>query len=510
MTECLPRGRAVAPPPARIDDALGFPGVDWARTTLGPRPDWPRSLEIVVRLMQRSRQPMFLAWGPDLAFLYNDAYAPILGARHPAALGRPFREVWPEVWDELAPLVHRALAGEATWAENLHLVLHRNGYPEDTWYTFSYSPLCGEDGSVAGMFCTCIETTRQVLVERALREDEGRFRALLDAAPAMMWVTDRDGRCTHLNRSWFEFTGRTPDQSADHRWLDSVHPDDHPAVESAFGQAIASRTAFRLDYRMRHADGGWRWVIDAAQPRRDAGGRFLGHVGSVMDITDRREAEERQALLAREVDHRAKNMLAVVQAALRLTRAPDQASYARAVEGRVAALARAQTLLANGSWAGADLRTMLEGELAPFIGGFPGTARCTLHGPPVALPVEAAQPLTMLAHELAANAVKHGALSAPGGRVQIDWQVKAGRLHLRWAETGGPAIPAPPTRRGFGTRVLEGTVLRQLGGHLALEWRPHGLLCQLEFPLLPRQAAGRDPPAAVPLAVEASVPHGEP
>ncbi|MGG5886009.1 sensor histidine kinase [Falsiroseomonas sp. HC035] len=482
----MPRDDATTALSERSSGARRFPVIDWARTTLGPRAGWPTALETVARLMLHSRQPMFLAWGPDLAFLYNDAYAPILGARHPGALGQPFRQVWPEIWEELVPLVQRALDGQSTWAENLHLVMHRNGYPEDTWYTFSYSPLHDDEGRVAGMFCTCMETTRQVLAERALRENEGRFRALLDAAPAMMWVTDRDGHCTHLNRSWFEFTGQAATDAKHHDWMAPLHPDDRPEVETAFARAITDHAPFRLDYRMRHADGGWRWVIDAAEPRRDAAGRFLGHVGSVMDITDRREAEERQAMLAREVDHRAKNMLAVVQAALRLTRAPDQASYARAVEGRVAALARAQTLLANDRWAGADLRAMLEGELAAFLGSLPGSARCTLEGPPVALPAEAAQPLNMLVHELATNAAQHGALSTPGGRVQVGWQVNAGRLRLRWTETGGPEIPAPPTRRGFGTRVLEGTVRGQLGGRLLLDWRRQGLDCTLDLPLAAR------------------------
>jgi PAS domain S-box-containing protein len=481
MTECLSDRRDAAAAPELVANL--FSSVAWDRTSLGPRAGWPQALETVVRLMLHSRQPMFLAWGADLAFLYNDAYAPILGARHPAALGHPFRAVWPEIYDELEPLVQRALAGESTWAENLHLLMHRNGYPEDTWYTFSYSPLHGDDGQVAGMFCTCVETTRQVLAERALRENEGRFRALLDAAPAMMWVTDREGRCTHLNRSWYAFTGRPQEESLDHGWLEAVHPEDHDQIVLRFRQAVREEAVFRLDYRMRHADGGWRWVIDAAHPRRDASGRYLGHVGSVLDITDRREAEERQSLLAREVDHRAKNVLAVVQAALRLTRAPDQASYAAAVEGRVAALARAQTLLANDSWAGADLRAMLEGELVPFLGGETGAARCTLRSEAVALPAAAAQPLTMLVHELATNAVKHGALSAAGGHVEVSWQVAGDRLKLRWTETGGPPVMRPPTRRGFGARVLEGTVQRQLGGRLDLEWRVQGLDCRLDVPL---------------------------
>ncbi|NGM18882.1 PAS domain S-box protein [Roseomonas stagni] len=447
------------------------------------------SLATILRLMRHSRQPMFVAWGPDLAFFYNDAYAPILGGRHPGAQGRPFRQVWPEIWDDIWPLIRQALAGQATWSENLHLLMERHGYKEDTWWTFSYSPAHDEAGRVAGMFCSCIETTGQVLAERRLRENEGRFRALLDAAPALMWVTDRTGYCTHLSRSWYAFTGQTPAEGLGTGWLDAVHPDDRSASKVRFLQAVRDRTPLRLDYRLRRADGVWRWAIDAAEPRLGPGGEYLGHVGSVLDITERREAEEHQALLAREVDHRAKNVLAVVQAVLRLTRAPDLPSFARAVEGRVAALARAQTLLSKDRWAGADLRTVVAGELAPFLVEHGGAeSRATLRGSPVVVPAAAAQPLTMLVHELATNAMKHGALSVESGRLLVTWRVEDGALHLGWIETGGPAIAAPPARSGFGTRVLDGTARAQLGGSITLDWRPEGLACHITVPLsLPQE-----------------------
>jgi PAS domain S-box-containing protein len=442
------------------------------------------ALGTMLRLMQHSRQPMFVAWGPALNFFYNDAYAPILGTRHPEAQGRPFQQVWPEIWDDILPLIREALAGRATWSENLHLIMERHGYREDTWWTFSYSPAHDEAGEVAGMFCSCIETTGQVLAERRLRENEGRFRALLDAAPAMMWVTDRSGFCTHLSRSWYDFTGQTPATGLGTGWLDAVHPDDRLPAKTLFLDGVRDRAPFRLDYRLRRADGTWRWAIDAAEPRLTDAGEYLGHVGSVLDITERREAEERQALLAREVDHRAKNVLAVVQAVLRLTRAKDQPSFARAVEGRVAALARAQTLLAKDRWAGADLRTMVAGELTPFLVEHgQGESRATLRGPAVTLPASAAQPLTMLIHELATNAMKHGALSVESGRLLVSWRVEGASLLLSWIETGGPAIAAPPARAGFGTRVLDGTARGQLGGEITLDWREAGLACHLTMPL---------------------------
>jgi PAS domain S-box-containing protein len=159
---------------------------DWSTSPLSDPETWPQSLRAVVALMINSRYPMFLAWGPDLAFLYNDAYRPIFGAKHPAALGLPFAEVWSEIWDDISPLVDRALAGEATFSENLHLVMHRNGYPEDTWYSFSYSPVRDESGAVAGMFCACTETTGQVLAERRQAAEQDRLRRMFEQAPGFM------------------------------------------------------------------------------------------------------------------------------------------------------------------------------------------------------------------------------------------------------------------------------------------------------------------------------------
>lgn len=142
--------------------------LDWAATPLGPVSGWPQSLRTAASILLNSRHPMFLAWGPDLAIVYNDAYAQVLGERHPAALGRPFRDIWPEVWDDLTPMIATALSGQATWSEDMPFILTRHGYPEETWFTFSYSPIRDESGGVGGMFCACSETTAKVLLERRL------------------------------------------------------------------------------------------------------------------------------------------------------------------------------------------------------------------------------------------------------------------------------------------------------------------------------------------------------
>jgi PAS domain S-box-containing protein len=139
---------------------------DWQTSSLGPVEGWPSSLRTAVDMMLHSSFPMFIAWGPQFSFLFNDAYIPILGGRYPCAPGLQFAEVWPEAWPDLRPLLERTIAGEAVFCEDLELSLLRNGYPERAWFTFSYAPLFDAAGQVGGLFCTCMETTGRVLAER--------------------------------------------------------------------------------------------------------------------------------------------------------------------------------------------------------------------------------------------------------------------------------------------------------------------------------------------------------
>ena len=147
---------------------------DWSTSPLGHPDSWPQSLRSVVGLLLQSQFPMFVAWGADLGFLYNDPYAQILGAKHPAALGRRFYDIWSEIWPDISPLIDAAMHGHATYHEDLPLLMNRKGYDEQTWFTFSYSPVRDETGQVAGMFCACTETTEKVLAERELREADRR------------------------------------------------------------------------------------------------------------------------------------------------------------------------------------------------------------------------------------------------------------------------------------------------------------------------------------------------
>ena len=158
---------------------------DWAMSPLGPRPGWPRSLETILDLMLASKFAMCVCWGPDLTLFYNDAYAPFLGNRHPDALGQPMSMVWTDVWGQIGPMIGRVMDGEAVAHEDLPLTMTRHGYQEETWWTFSYSPVRGDDGAIAGFLNVATETTDKIVNERRLNaereklaEREAELRAL--------------------------------------------------------------------------------------------------------------------------------------------------------------------------------------------------------------------------------------------------------------------------------------------------------------------------------------------
>jgi PAS domain S-box-containing protein len=224
---------------------------------------------------------------------------------------------------------------------------------------------------------------------------------------------------------------------------------------------------------------GQRIPVSVTASRMVSDGRVVGVASLFRDLRPRREAEARQQALLREVDHRAKNALAVVQSVVRLTRADSAQEFSRVVEGRIGALARAHTLLAQQEWRGAMLHEVLQQELGGWDGQRPDGSRVLLSGPPVRLCSTAVQPLAMVMHELTANAARHGALSLQAGRIEVAWGFGTdGRLRLHWTELNGPPVRKPP-RRGFGNSVVEATMRTQLGGEARLEWEPQGLACTL-------------------------------
>ncbi len=220
--------------------------------------------------------------------------------------------------------------------------------------------------------------------EQALRESEERFRNMADNAPVMVWITEPDGGCSYLSKSWYEFTGQAPQSGLGFGWLDATHPDDRAAAHDAFMTANAGRAPFRLEYRLRRTDGEYRWVIDSAAPRIGKDGEFIGYIGSVIDITERKQVERTQQLLVNELNHRVKNTLASVQAiaqqTLRTTR--DPADFSIRFSGRLQSLARVHSLLTDTSWQGADLRGLILDQL---LQGPVDETRVTAWGPAIRL-----------------------------------------------------------------------------------------------------------------------------
>ena len=213
---------------------------------------------------------------------------------------------------------------------------------------------------------------------------------------------------------------------------------------------------------------------------KDSGGNVVGAVNCFQDITERKRSEAQIVNLAREAEHRTKNILSLL-ATVRLSRADTSDDLKQLIEGRINALAKVHTLFVESRWAGAELRSLATQELSPYSGETEGRVR--IDGPPEMLEPNLAQTVAISLHELATNAAKYGSLSAAGGHVEITWsRTTEGRLSLRWIESGGPPV-MPPTRRGFGRSIMENIIVGQLRGEVHFDWRDQGLKCEVTLPL---------------------------
>ena len=366
------------------------------------------------------------------------------------------------------------------------------------WHRARAVPILDEEGGITEWFGLVEDIHGRKVAEAALATSEGRLRALVNTAPDAIVVMDARERVLSFNQGAERIFGYAAAEVVGRNismLMPSPNAEQHDGYLAKYARngvkrvlgAVAAVEGMRGDgvlVPLEASIGEW---FD-----EEGVGYFTG---VLRDITERRAAEEKQALLAREVDHRAKNALAVVQSIIRLTPADDPKDFAKAVERRVAALGRAHSLLAQGGWAAADLRAVAEKELEAHVRQNEGGSAITLAGPPVLLASTIVQSIAMVLHELTTNAAKHGALSLPDGRIEVSWEVDRadGVLRLHWKEGGGPPV-APPTRRGFGTRLIQATVRSQLGGTVEKQWEVSGLICEVTVPL--ERIAYRSPSAA--------------
>ncbi|TDH34407.1 sensor histidine kinase [Pseudohoeflea suaedae] len=320
--------------------------LDWENTELGHPEGWPNSLKTIVSLMLSSKFPKALVWGEGLTTIYNDAFAPILGHK-PEAMGRSFRDVWSEVWNQIGPMTEKTYQGESIYIENFPLTINRHGYEEDCYFTFCYSPIYDETGRICGMMDTVMETTETVLVQRQVSA---------------------------------------------------------------------------VNAELRHRMGNLVAMISAL-----AGQTFRGE-------------GETEAKLA-------------------------------VFQDRLKSLGEAQAMLTAEDHPEATIK-----ELVDSIVGSRMTAlgRIDIDGPVIALRGRKALSLSLALNELFTNSIKYGALSSDTGRIDIKWALADTQFSFRWSEHGGPPVE-PPTRQGFGTKLIERFVAAHFEGNAKIDYRPEGV-----------------------------------
>ena len=326
--------------------------------------------------------------------------------------------------------------------------------------------------------------------QETLRERDRRFRELLDALPAAVYTTDAAGRLTYYNEAAAEMWGYRPttgksiwDNPWKFFWADGtpMAPADSPlAVTLREDRAVRGMEAI-----CERPDGIRVPFIPYPTPLHDESGRLVGAVNMLVDITERKRAEERQHLMVRELHHRVKNTLATVQAIMGSTArtATSIEDFQTALIGRIGVLAKTHILLSDDSRP-VSFGGILHGELDAFDDGSEG--RVSLMGPPVEITAQAAVPLGLAMHELSTNAAKYGALSVYGGKLDVTWRetitATQRQLEFDWVESGGPTVTLP-TRQGFGSRLLQFVLPGQIQAKITIDYRPEGIQVHGMVPL---------------------------
>ncbi len=468
--------------------------LDWSKTSLGPVSEWPDNLKTTVSLLLRSPVPIVLLWGPDGIMIYNDAYSTFAGGRHPRLFGSKVREGWPEVADFNDNVMKVGLGGGTLSYRNQELTLHRSGVPEQVWMNLDYSPVLGESGCPEGVLAVVVETTQQVLAERALAIAEERLRQALNASGMVgtfAWHVQLDTFYSDARfAEMFSVDPAKGDKGAPlSDYLAGIHPEDVQRIADAVNHTVVTGEKYVQEYRLLQKDGNIRWVEVRGECLYSEDGRPDRFVGVVVDITNQKNAQERQRLFAREADHRVKNIFANFHSLISLSArsAASPRELAQALRGRLDALLRAKELVRPGimgteheseqTTIDALLRTLLQ----PYENG--SSNRIFLSGPDVRVGAKAVTGLALVLHETATNAVKYGALSRPDGSIHVTWAARSDDLCLNWEETGGPEISVKPQPSGFGSILADRSVTVELGGRIEHDWRQNGLRLKLRIPL---------------------------
>jgi two-component sensor histidine kinase len=505
---------------------------DWSKSPLGDPENWPNTLKMAVGTCLASRFPMVVWWGPQLLMLYNDAWQPILGdTKHPQGLGRPGAESWPETWPIVGAQFESALHGAASWSEDLLLASDRRGYMEECYFTYSHSPLKDEHGGVVGVLSVVSETTARVVGERRLRLLRDLLNLTLRAASATLPRKETEhllvellckdnpdipfallyamaGDCAKLSVSVGIDAIRTPDsvcRREDDFWSigrvlagEDLVSADHPPAADLPGGVWPERTRQHVALALRASDPSEPLIgvlVVGANSRlrlderyldflRLVGVRIAASLGAIVNLERQAAAAKTNEMLLLELQHRSRNLLALVQAISNQTARSSSSveAFQGAFPNRLAALGRAQDFLSRtGDFS--PLRKLVAVELD--ILSEADRARVTVDGPHVWLPRHAAQLVLLALHELTTNAIRHGVLSRSRGGLSIAWTAlpESGLVRLDWKETfESPQRLKASARRGFGRSLIEQALPSQLRTKTEFKLSRSGLRCTIEIP----------------------------
>ena len=314
------------------------------------------------------------------------------------------------------------------------------------------------------------------------------FQQLADAMPQMVWSTLPDGAHDYYNAQWYAFTGAPVGSTDGEGWNGMFHPDDQDRAWARWRHSLATGEPYEIEYRLRRHDGVYRWTLGRALPVRDAQGKIIRWVGTCTDIDDQKRTAEQNEVLSRELSHRIKNIFAVLNGLIGLSarQFPGVVEFAHQLQARIASLGRAHNFVRPHGEDSAPtvgpstLKALLVELLSPYPALDEG--RLTIEVDDLPIDDRGATPIGLVFHELATNAAKYGALSKADGRVRLASTVQAGRVRLTWEEQGGPTVSGPPENLGFGSRLTEMSIVRQLGGTVDRDWAPDGLRVAIEIP----------------------------
>jgi two-component sensor histidine kinase len=336
------------------------------------------------------------------------------------------------------------------------------------------------DGSVIGAINCFQDVTHEHEMRLALERQQHTFELAMIASRMGTWrYTMADNVCIYDENAQRLYGLTEANFLHDKNGVEAkFHPDDMDLMWARVAEALDPEGDGRYDveYRVKQLDGSWRWLSAWGLVEFEGQGvtrKPIAIAGASRDLSERKQIEELQRLLANELNHRVKNTLATVQSIVNQTlrSATDVESARTAVNARIVSLAGAHDLLTERSWVGADVADLVARAVAPFV-----TGQIVVDGPSLDVSPSQALALSLALHELATNAAKYGALSRPEGRVELRWKVQDDRLDLSWHESGGPPV-APPSRRGFGSRLIETALSGDLDGQTRLEFAPEGLRC---------------------------------